>query len=413
VEPRDVHTYTWTAEIGFPMPGWYHAHPHGTTHIQVGRGMAGALLVLPRAGLTKPNPEEYPADERITKPDPVPAEFGDDILFLTDFRFDANNQLGPDNEFDRINGREGNVLTVNGQVFPTLTLRPGEVRRLRLYDTSQARFYKLNIKPPAGSPKIPFIQIGTDGGLFRFPEIKDNVLISVAERAEVLIQAPTQPGDHVLETLPFDRGQGLRENVPLPLMRIRVAGQPIVQPAIPGIFRFVPNLLQLFGAEAIDRFFRISLRSVSNGHEHFTIDRKLFDPVRIDNVVRFGTTEIWNIDNKQGNWAHPMHLHNIQFQIIDIDDKPLDPNNLDLLQNPNNPKWKDTVNVPRSARARLINRFTDRRGMFFFHCHILQHEDDGLMTTAFVEENGLIYDTPDEEPIGGLGDPPEVIEPEN
>ena len=58
VAPGDIHTYIWTAEIGFPMPGWYHAHPHGVTRIQTGRGMAGALLVLPRAGLNKPNPED-------------------------------------------------------------------------------------------------------------------------------------------------------------------------------------------------------------------------------------------------------------------------------------------------------------------------------------------------------------------
>jgi bilirubin oxidase len=401
VERGDLHTYDWVATIGFPMSGWYHAHPHGVTHIEVGRGMLSGIRVLPRAGLTKPHPEEFPPDERVTKADPLPAAFGDSYLFLTDFRLDENNQIGPDNEFDRINGREGNILTVNGQVFPTLTLRRGEVRRVRICDSSQARFYNLAIKADkVEKPTVEMIQVGTDGGLFRFPEPQQKILLSTAERAEVLLKAPNEDGDHTLVSLPFDRGQGLREDEPLPLMRIRVEGEPIAQPAIPGQLRFVPNLKELFGANALERTLRLALVSVGGGRNHFTIDGKIFDPLRIDNVVKFNTTEIWEIDNKQGNWAHPMHLHNIQFQVVEIDGKS---------EPGNNPKWKDTVNVPRSARARFINRFNDRRGMFMFHCHIIQHEDDGLMTTGYIEESAPPYQAPDDLP-GGLGRPPEVID---
>jgi FtsP/CotA-like multicopper oxidase with cupredoxin domain len=403
IEPTDTHTYRWIARVGFPMTGWYHAHTHGVTHIHVGNGLLGKLVILPREGLPKTGPNvnaDFPPEERVTKPEPLPkAVFGDTSLFLTDMRLDENNQIGPDNEFDRINGREGNLLLVNRQIFPTLTLRRGEVRRVRIVNSSQARFYNLNIKPPEAGPAVQMIQVGTDGGLFLLPEPKDKILLSNAERVEVLLKAPDQDGEHVLQSLPFDRGQGLREDEPLPLMKIKVEGAlPGAAPPIPARLRYVPNLRQIIGNNVRTRNFRVALVSVGGGRNHFTIDAKLFDPLRIDNVVQFNTPEIWNIENNQGNWAHPMHLHNIQFQILDIDGEA---------EPANNPKWKDTVNVPRSARARIIERFDDRRGMFFFHCHILQHESDGLMTTAFIEDNAPPFQA-DELP-GNLGRPPEEI----
>jgi FtsP/CotA-like multicopper oxidase with cupredoxin domain len=178
-------------------------------------------------------------------------------------------------------------------------------------------------------------------------------------------------------------------------MKIHVTGAPKQQSAIPATFRFVPNIFALFGANAQPRDQRVALTSAGGGRNHFTLNGKIFNDTRIDNVVTFNQPEIWNIDNKNGNWAHPMHLHNIQFQVIDINDR---------LEPQNNPKWKDVVNVPRSGRARFINRFNNRKGMFFFHCHILQHEDDGLMTTAFIEDNAPVFQGG---PIpGGLGNPP-------
>jgi hypothetical protein len=103
----------------------------------------------------------------------------------------------------------------------------------------------------------------------------------------------------------------------------------------------------------------------------------------VDNVIPFGSREIWTIDNHQGNWDHPMHLHSIQFQVLDVNGvKPVE-----------GLAWKDTVRVPRSGVARIAVDFADRTGYFMWHCHILQHEDDGLMSWNLIEPNAKAQQT--------------------
>lgn len=353
----EEHTYIWTARRNHAMTAWYHSHTHGITHIQAPRGLAGMIKVL------------GPSDAKLDG-------FGDTSLLLTDPKLDSTNQFPPDTEFDRFEGREGNLVLVNGQRLPKLVLRPGEWRRLRIANVGGARTYKLHF------PGMRVLQIGSDGGLFKTPIDRTGkpMVMAMAERIELLVQAPHEEGAVLtMQSLRYDRGLGLRENFTRTLMTFEVQGASISQPPVPSVLRVI-SPISLQGAQ--HREVELDKVSVGNGMQHFVINEKRFSPIRIDNVSRQGVTEVITIRNKSGNWDHPMHLHSVQFQVIDIDGVPFDPMN--------NPSWKDVVNVPRNSVARLVVRYdqTEYPGLFMFHCHILQHEDDGMMTHIMINPAG-------------------------
>ena len=97
------------------------------------------------------------------------------------------------------------------------------------------------------------------------------------------------------------------------------------------------------------------------------INGRTMDMARVDVRARLGATEIWKIENLVG-MDHPFHLHGFQFQVLDRNGVP-EPF----------PSWKDTVNVPKHETVRIIVRFDDYPGKWMFHCHILDHEDHGMM----------------------------------
>jgi FtsP/CotA-like multicopper oxidase with cupredoxin domain len=97
------------------------------------------------------------------------------------------------------------------------------------------------------------------------------------------------------------------------------------------------------------------------------INGKAMDMKRVDVSARLNTTEIWQVENVVA-MDHPFHLHGFRFQVIDRDGVP-------------EPyvSWKDSVNVPKHGKVRVAVRFEDFPGRWMFHCHILDHEDMGMM----------------------------------
>lgn len=345
VSPRQSHTYTWRARAGMPMTGWFHAHPHGLTHVQAPRGMVGVIRILAES-------------------DPMPAEYGDTSLVLSDQKFDTANQILPDTEFDRFHGREGDRLFVNGRTMPKLVLRPGETRRLRVVNAGAARFYKLSL------PGLTLVQVGADGGLFETPTAAANVLLTPADRVELLVRAPAQRGTYTLMALAHDRGLGLRETFDRQLMTLEIAGEPTNSPPIPVKLRTVAPLST---AGAGSRTFTTGVvRSASSGMLHFALNAQQYDPLRIDNVAQLGGTEVITINNT-GSGQHPIHLHNVQFQLLDAAGVPI-------------PRWEDVIIAQPGTLTRFVVKYglDEFPGLFMLHCHILQHEDDGMMTDIMV-----------------------------
>lgn len=342
VPPGGHFDYEFTIKPGTAGTYWYHPHPDARSEYQVAKGLFGALIV--RA-----------AD------DPI-ASIPEKLLILSDNRFLPNGAIDfPDSnsvqaEVDEENGREGNVLFVNGQIMPTLSIRSGEVQRWRVINASASRVYRLAI------PGQTLLHVGSDGGLFEHPvEVKD-ILIASSERLELLVRGSERPGSQtVLETLPYDRYMPQTRpsdwNTAKALATLRYSdAAPVTAVAIPAVLRVIPALDT---TKATATHVIVMSQGLING--------QMMDMNRVDVHAKLGAIEIWQVENVVG-MDHPFHLHGFQFQVLDRNGVP-EPFR----------SWKDVVNVPKHETVRFIVRYTDFPGKWMFHCHILAHEDHGMM----------------------------------
>ncbi len=343
VAPGETRDYVFTVRPGSAGTYWYHPHPHHHTGQQVARGLYGGIIV--RA-----------AD------DPLPATLTERLLILSDNRFLADGSLdlpdphSPQGRIDFENGREGDVLFVSGEVMPTLTIRSGEVQRWRVINTSAGRFYRLAL------PGHTFLHVGSDGGLFERPVEVQEILLATAERVELLVRGTGQPGSRaVLQVLPYDRyipqTRPKDWNQPRNLLTLQYSEEPPLAPVtLPEILRPIPAL-EL--AQATATRVMVMTQGMING--------QLMDMSRVDVSAPLAATEIWEIENLVG-LDHPFHLHGFQFQVLDRNgvEEPFR-------------SWKDTVNVPKHQTVRFIVRYDNHPGKWMFHCHILDHEDHGMM----------------------------------
>jgi FtsP/CotA-like multicopper oxidase with cupredoxin domain len=343
VAPGEEYLYEFTVQPGTAGTYWYHPHPHHRTGYQVGKGLFGAIIV-------------HPAD------DPVPAAVTDRLLILSDNRFREDGSIDfaePGTAAARIdseNGREGDVIFVNGQVAPTVPVRAGEVQRWRVVNASGARVYRLALEDHS------FLHIGNDGGLFEEPVEVTEVLVANGERVELLVRGTGDPGSHaVLRSLPYDRYRPHMRpadwDEPLNLLTVAYTDEPPTAPIeLPETLRPIPALDPADADVTREIFFT---KNRINGRQ--------MDMGRIDQRARLGATEIWEIENLV-DMDHPFHLHGFQFQVLDRDGEP-------------EPfvSWKDVVNVPKRHTVRIIVRFDNFPGKWMFHCHILEHEDAGMM----------------------------------
>lgn len=342
VAPGAQHDYIFTLRKGSAGTYWYHPHPHHSTGAQVGRGLYGAIVV--RA-----------AD------DPLPA-MTERVLVISDNRFRADNSLDfpePASAAGRIdaeNGREGPVFFVNGKVRPEIDIRAGETQRWRIINASPSRVLRLALS----GHKL--VHVGTDGGLFEHPVEVDEVTLGVGERAEVLVRATGAPGaSSVLQMLPYDRYIPQTKpqdwNQTRELLSMRYSSSPRVQAIrIPATLRAIPELDTTKVAAV--RVMALTQHMINGRH---------MDMDRVDVSAKLGDTEIWQIENLVG-MDHPFHLHGFQFQLLDRNGVP-----------ERDRRWKDVVNVPRHQTARFVVRYDNHPGKWMFHCHILDHEDHGMM----------------------------------
>ena len=361
VPPGESTAYAFTISPDHPAGLFYlHPHHHGHTADQVFGGLSAALVV--RGDL-----------DRI----PEVAAASETVLVLKDFASGADpgaDGMGHGGmEMGRMLGREGPLLTVNGELNPSLTIPSGGLLRLRLLNASNARIYRLALEGHR------LVLIGTDGGGLANPEPLDDLLLAPGERADVLVQGNQPPGSYRLLNLPYLRsghgGMGAGPDAPQTLSTLRYAGAvaplPLPQALLP-----VPDLPQPERTRSFSLAHAMGMGmggmqhgmgGMGAGGMGFVINGQPFDADRIDTRVRLGSTEDWLIVNDDV-MDHPFHLHVNSFQVISRDGR---------LESQR--RWKDTVLVRAGEEVRLRVSFRDFPGRTVYHCHNLDHEDLGMM----------------------------------
>ncbi|WP_246002446.1 multicopper oxidase family protein [Allorhizocola rhizosphaerae] len=331
---------------------WYHPHPHGETAKHVYRGLAGMFIV---------DDEKSP---------PLPNRYGvDDIpVIVQDKKFSREgDELDDAPGFLSGIGILGDEIAVNGTLAPYLDVTTDKVR-LRVLNGSTARSYNFGF-----SDDRPFALIATDGGLLERPVRTERLNLSPGERAEIVVDV--RPGEQtVLRSYPPEVGNDLLRtrggNDRFDVLQLRAAGQLEQTPALPQQLSTMERLDP--ATAAVTRRFKLS------GHN---INGEQMEMDRIDHVSTVDTNEVWEVVNSDGDF-HSFHVHDVQFQILAVDgSKP--PAHLS--------GWKDTIPVQDGRSYKLIMRFadySDPNTPYMYHCHVLFHEDAGMMGQFVVVKPG-------------------------
>ena len=360
IAPGETWSPTW--EIDQPAATlWYHPHPHGETASHVYRGLAGMFIV----------------DDPGTSVAVLPHRYGvDDFpVIVQDKQFTDDGELDEGRSFLGDIGIRGDTIAVNGTVGPYLDVTTERVR-LRLLNGSNARSYEFGFADDRS-----FAVVGTDGGLLPEPFGTTRIALSPGERAEIVVTVG--PGERpVLRSTPPPLGLDPLSNRfsggadTLDILQLRAADRLTASEALPSRLVQVPRLDPAQATQR--RSFRLSDRAI-NGER--------MDMTRIDATAVKDTVEIWRLTNNDGS-PHSFHIHDVQFQVLTADGRTPPPQLLG---------WKDTLFLRPNVPYEIIVPFTDYTDPavpYMFHCHVLYHEDQGMMGQFVVVEPGQHAGTP-------------------
>lgn len=339
---------------------WYHPHPHGNTGEQVMRGMAGLFIV----------DDEEEATLRL------PTGEYDIPLVIQDRIFGNDNHLKYYKNDVAVFGFLGDRYLVNGQpdfILPVAT-RP---YRLRLLNGSNARIYALRL-----SDGRPLQVIGTDGGLLEQPVSRDFVTLSPAERRELWLDFSDYSVGSEVELENFDPTEPNNVENVKSVVTFRIDREEVSHLTLPQ--KFTPLNLHDEG-EAVNRGNPRTFELSMGMGMRWMINGKTFNMTAVDpnEKVKLGDLEIWEFINNSahmGAMQHPMHIHGLQFQVIGRETVPdYRLVNEAIHGGSVDEGWHDTVLVLPGERVRVLLKFEDFEGLYMYHCHILEHEDMGMM----------------------------------
>ncbi len=352
----------WSPNFTIDQPAatlWYHPHPDGKTEHQVEMGLAGLFLVTDDAEAALNLPRSYGIDD-------IP-------VVVQDRRFDQEGQFT--SGVRGYIGPIGDELLVNGTLAPYLDVTT-DVVRLRLVNGSAARIYDFGFDDGR-----TFDLIATDGGLLTEAAPMQGIRLSPGERAEVLVTVSTGETVNLQSSAPdlgISAGAATRNagDDTLDVLELRAADTLDSIGAVPTALANIDPLQKADASSA--RSFTL------NG---YTINNRLMDMTRIDETVEAGATEVWTVDNAMP-LPHNFHVHGVQFQVLRVGTEP-PPAEL--------AGWKDTIYLEPGVRYELIMQFpeyTDPDFPYMIHCHMLAHEDAGMMAQFVVVQPGEKAGTP-------------------
>lgn len=366
IEPGAVWEPSWMIE----QPAstlWYHPHPHGSTALHVYRGIAGLFLIDDDAAAALDLPAEYGVDD-------IPLIIQDKRM-----RDDGSFDTSPASFLDSLRGAGafgilGGTILVNGTYNPHIPVRR-RLTRFRLLNGSNARFYHLGF-----TDDRPFTLIATDNGLIPEPVELTRLLLGPGERAEIVVAfAPDE--ETTLRSYPQDLNvpRAIRRQIgaddTFDILRMR-AGSLEDAPDLPT--RLTQGDTPVMHGDEMTRTFTL------DGHE--SINGKKMDMTRIDLAIPAGAREIWTVQSREQ--PHTFHIHGVTFHVLDVGGVAPDV----VWRGP-----KDTVPVMPGRPVRLavaFGRHVDPGMPYMYHCHLLRHEDNGMMGQFVVVEPGTEGETP-------------------
>lgn len=367
---------TWSPEftvLDWASTYWYHPHLHYKTALQVAKGAAGFIIVRDSIEATLNLPRRYGVDD-------IP-------LVIQTRQFDANNQVVIKQHLDT-------AVMVNGTRNAFVQL-PAQVVRLRVLNGSLERVYNLGL-----STNESFHMIGSDGGLLTAPVAMTRLQLAPGERAELLVNLSGKNGQSLQlmnygSTLPSaiygaaQPGMGPGQQLPgysqnprnganYTLLQINV-GAPTDLPvtSIPAtlVAHQIPTVAQADTTRLLT--FMAAVMGPTAIQGPFMINNTHFDMHVINQRVPFNNTEIWELRN-QTPIGHPFHLHNVPFYVLSING---------AAPAAQLAGRKDVIFVPAMGTVRFITRFEtfwNDTLPYMYHCHMLTHEDDGMMGSFVV-----------------------------
>lgn len=400
IEPQTTFDY----EVDVPKdqpPGtyWYHAHAHGSTAVQVASGMAGALIV-------DDDPREIPAALRA-------ANRHEKIMLFQSILYDTNGELetieslfgGSQKGDDCVTGGpkckwpgSQRRMTVNGQIVPEIHMRPGEVQRWRMIDATFSEILDIQLEGHE------LHEIALDGNYLGRVDTwgpDQTIHMGPGYRSDVLVKASATPGTYDLVDMESSKDESLRDvaedsNV---LARIVISGDPMdmrlpndddMAPFAP--FPQLENISEeVTGVETV--VFKLGHDAKATDRFYFTVNYAAFDPDNVRTVFKNNIDE-WRLGTvgdddgfptpgptpspaPLGPLPHVFHIHVNPFQVV-----RKDPDGNDEAV------WKDTLIVD-GPPVSVYTKYTDFTGKIVIHCHLLDHEDLGMMEVVNIKEGTL------------------------
>jgi blue copper oxidase len=351
---------------------WYHPHLHMKTAVQAIKGADGLIIIRDNVEAALALPRKYGID--------------DFPIIVQSIQFDSVNQPMP-------RGMVDSTLLVNGTMNPYVNL-PAQVVRLRLLNASGERTLNFGF-----TGNRHFSIIGTDGGLIAAPYDTTRIRLSPGERVEVLLNLNGMVSQslHLMSygselpmgvqggpTMPMPPGypamnsplNGIDFNI-LKINVVIATSNPIT--SIPATL--VPFTPYNVANANITRTIRMTADSMMVMDGPFYFNGNAYNMMRVDYTVPLNNMEVWKLVNTN-MVAHPFHIHDVQFNIVD--------RNNGVVPGPQERGWKDVILIPPGDSARFIAQFKDFADTtipYMFHCHILMHEDGGMMGQFVVSPN--------------------------
>lgn len=341
-------TFKYKVELPADHPTglyWYHPHPHQISEPQVLGGMSGAMII---DGMEKERPFLKGMRER--------------VMMLKHIRFPGAN---------------ADTLSINGTLGSTIDIRPGESQFWRIANVGANANFNLSLGG------IPFLVVAQDGNLLETPTPAANLFIPPGGRFEVVVTGP-KAGSYALKALAVQILAGVNFPVETTLATLVSSGS--ASEAAPLVAAATPSSPNRPGVETI-RNAPVARRctwtfSQTDDNSAFMINNKVYDMNRIDTQVKLGTYEEWTIVNDSPE-LHTFHIHQTDYLVVAIDGKPVTMNHT---QDTLNLPFKDAAGAHSvTVKIPFVNPLIV--GEFVFHCHVLAHEDRGMMANIVVSKD--------------------------